>query len=95
MEVQGQAKGEGVDHLGPLEPRLASEVAIATTDMKRQDLNEIIKNLLKLYENKLEKPDHGKKYQECFDVHRIVPEQSYMEAYKKSVKKLEEVGISI
>jgi hypothetical protein len=95
IEVQGQAKGEGVDHLGPLEARLASEVAMVTTGMKRKDLNEIMRNLLRLYEDKLEKPDLGKKYQECFDVRKITPEQNYLETYKRSVKKLEEIGIHI
>jgi len=95
MEIQGQAKGAHTDHLGPLEARLASEVALATTGMKRRDLNEIVKDLLKLYEGALEKPDPGKKYQECFDVRKITPEQSYLELYKKSAKTLEDIGIEV
>jgi methylamine--corrinoid protein Co-methyltransferase len=95
IEVQGQAKGEHTDHLAPLEARLASEVAMATTGMKRDDLNEIVKELLKLYEDKLEKPDPGRKYQECFDIHKIAPAQSYLEAYKKSAKSLEDIGIRV
>jgi len=95
LEVQGQAKGEHIDHLGPLEARLASEVAHCTTGMRREELNEIVKDLLKLYEGRLEKPDPGKKYQECFDIHKMTADESYRELYKKAIGTLEDMGIKI
>lgn len=95
IEIQGLAQGRYADHLGPLEARLAAEVAYAVTGMKREDLNEILKELLKLYEDKLRNPDPGKKYQECFDVRRITPAQGYLELYKKAAKTLGDLGIKL
>ena len=95
IEIQGQAQGRYADHLGPLEARLAAEVAHAVAGMKREYVNEILKELLKLYEDKLRNPDPGKKYQECFDVRRIRPAQDYVELYKKAARKLGDLGIEI
>lgn len=83
-----------IEDLGTgLECRFGAEVANAASGMKRKVANDIVKELLKKYEDKLKNPPIGKQFQECYDPVKIKPRKSYLDLYKKAKKKLEGLGL--
>ena len=89
----GVAKATHVDHFTPMEPRFSSEVAHAVTGIPRKDANEIVNKLLAKYEAKLDNPPLGKKYEECWNIHRKTPHEDYVAFYKKIKKEISDLGI--
>lgn len=95
IEAAGVAKAIHKDHLTPLEPRFAAEVAHATaaTGMKREDANEIVNSLTSKYVDAIPNPPLGKKYQECFDMKTGKPSREYLDIYNRVKKELEDLGL--
>lgn len=89
----GVAKATKVDHFTPYEPKFSSEVAHAVPGMKRDEANHIVKKLLDKYEGRLENPPSGMKYDECWDVHRKMPNEEYATFYKNIKKEISGFGI--
>ncbi|MGB9617227.1 MAG: monomethylamine:corrinoid methyltransferase, partial [Desulfomonilaceae bacterium] len=79
----------------PMEARMACEsgLAVVKSHMKREDVNEIVKELLKQYESRISSPPLGKTFRECYDVKRKKPTQEYVELYEKIRKELQDLGI--
>lgn len=79
-----------------MEPRVACETGRAATKAhtKRENANEIVKELLKKYENRHGNPPLGKTFQECYDVKRKKPTQEYVDLYRKIKEELRELGVS-
>ncbi len=95
MYVMGAARNKYKDRFTPVEPRMACEVAYAVckSKMKRSDANEIVKGILKKYEDKIPNAPLGKLVQECYDLKGIRPSNEYLEIYKKVKKELRDLGI--
>jgi len=93
IEALGVATNKYEDRMTPMEPRFSAEVAHAVAGMKRNEANEIVKDLLTKYMDKIADPPLGKKYQECFDVKRGKPSEKYVEIYNKVKEKLEDLGV--
>jgi hypothetical protein len=98
VEVGGVAKATNMDHLTPIEPMFAGEVALAAADMgmTRKQANEIANELLPKYEDKI-KGDHslivGKKYQELYNMEAHRPSSEYVDFYHGMKKEMEKLGI--
>jgi methylamine--corrinoid protein Co-methyltransferase len=95
IEFGGVAKATHIDHFTPMEPRLASEVAHAVVGMTRKEANRIVKKLLAKYEGDMRNPPLGKKYAECWDIHRKTPNSDYVDFDKRMRKELINLGISL
>jgi len=95
IEAVGVGKAMHEDHLTPIEPRFAAEVAHATAaaGIKREDANDIVKHLESLYRDKLSNPPMGMKYQECFDVKTGKPSRRCLEIYDKVKRELGDLGL--
>jgi hypothetical protein len=93
IEFGGIAKAIKLDHLTPMEPRFASEVAHAVAGMTRAQANELVKVLLPKYKDRLPDPPLGKKFQECYDWGSIEPSQEYVELYGRIKDELTGYGI--
>jgi methylamine--corrinoid protein Co-methyltransferase len=93
FEFGGIAKASQVDYFTPMEPLLASKVGHAVAGMTRKEANEILKVLLPRYESKLEDPPLGKKFGECWDIHRKKPSEEYVSLYNNVRKELSDLGI--
>ena len=89
------ARNKYKDRTTPIEARMACEVgrSVAKIGMKREDANEIVKGLLNQYDGKIKDAPLGKKFQECYDVKRIVPTKEYLELYRNVRKRLGDLGI--
>ncbi len=79
IEFGGVAKAITLDHMTPMEPLFASEVAHAAAGLTRAEANEIVKKLVPKYVDQLPDPPKGKKFQECYDWDSIEPCQEYVE----------------
>ncbi|MEM2890826.1 MAG: monomethylamine:corrinoid methyltransferase [Candidatus Hadarchaeum sp.] len=51
--------------------------------------------MLKEHEGRIKEAPLGKKFQECYDIKRIVPIKEYTELYKKVKKKIVDLGVPI
>ncbi len=52
-----------------------------------------MKKLVKKYVDKMADPPVGKRYQECFDISRMVPSREYVGIYNTVKEELEDLGI--
>jgi methylamine--corrinoid protein Co-methyltransferase len=93
IEALGVATNKYEDRMTPMEPKFSAEVAHAVAGIKRNEANEIAKDLLAKYMDKIGDPPLGRKYQECFDVKRGKPSSEYVEIYSKVKGELEDLGV--
>jgi len=93
IEAGSAAKNVLIDHITPMEPLWASEVAHAVIGMKRAEASEIVNRLLPKYENNLDNPPKGKKYQECYDVKTSEPGRECIELYRRTKKEFAGYGL--
>jgi len=91
----GTAKATHVDHFSPIEPKFSSEVGHAVAGMTRTDVNEIVKQLMGKYEDRLATAPVGKKYCECWDIDKKLPNPEYMELYEDMKKEISDMGIPL
>ena len=52
-----------------------------------------MKRLLDTYEADLGNPPLGKKYEECWDIHRKTPHEAYVQLYDRVKKEIEGMGV--
>jgi len=93
IEFGGVAKAIKLDHLTPMEPMFASEVAHAAAGMTRAEANEMVNKLLPKYVDRLTNPPLGKKFQECYDWGSIEPCQEFVELYGRVKEELTGMGL--
>lgn len=93
IEAEGVCKATHVDHFTPMEPGFAGEVAYAAAGIKRSLANELVKELLSRYEEKIKDPPMGRKYQECYDVKTGKPCEEYRQLYSEIKRELEDLGL--
>jgi hypothetical protein len=79
----GLAKNVHTDHLTPWDPKFSVEIALASLGMKRDNANEIVKELLSKYESKIPDAPVGKSFQDLFDMETLEPGDEYRELYHK------------
>ncbi len=96
LYVIAAARNKHIDRTTPVEARMACEVGHSVVGMalKREDANEIAKEILKKYEGRIKDAPLGKKFQECYDAKRIQPTKEYTELYKSVKKELSNIGIN-
>jgi methylamine--corrinoid protein Co-methyltransferase len=93
IEFGGVGAARNIDHLTPMEPRFASEVAHAAAGMSRAEANEIVKKILPKYEDQLFDPPKGKSFQEVYDWGSIEPCQEYVDLYGRVKDELAGYGL--
>jgi methylamine--corrinoid protein Co-methyltransferase len=93
IEATGAAQSTHPDYLSPMEPLFAGEVGHAVAGMPRPDVNDIVLKLLQKYEDKLNAPPLGIKYQDCFDIASRRPGKEALEFYSQAREELAGWGI--
>jgi len=93
VESPGGAKNAVIDHLSPMISKWTAEVAHAAIGMKRTKANEIVNVLLPKYENNLDKPPEGKRYQDCYNIKTLEPSKEYRTLHEKAKKELTDYGL--
>ncbi|MFH1822063.1 MAG: monomethylamine:corrinoid methyltransferase [Methanobacteriota archaeon] len=81
------------DYASGLENKFAAEVTKASSGLKRSAANDIVKTFLPRYEDRLQRPDKGKSFRECYDIENLKPIKEWQEIYDKVWKELEDLGL--
>ena len=81
-------------HTG-LEDRFGAEVTEVFSNLKRGDANELAKNLIPKYEQKLPNPPDGKSFTECFNITNLQPSEEWSQIEKRVKKEIRELGIDL
>lgn len=89
------AKALKTDHQTPLEMKFSAEVIRAAPKIKRGEANEIVKRLLKMYEDNLPCAPEGKRYQDCFDIATGFAKVEYLEFYEKMKREIYQMGVPL
>jgi methylamine--corrinoid protein Co-methyltransferase len=78
-----------------LEGKFTGELtrAFAKSGFKRSDANDLVKKLVKKYEDKLKNPPKGKPFQECYDVKACKPSLEWIKIYENIRKELIDLGV--
>jgi methylamine--corrinoid protein Co-methyltransferase len=92
LEALGVYKNATVDLQTPQGPEFASEIAHAVPGMARKDANEIVKHLLSIYENRINHPPIGKRYQESYDVKTGRPFDHTRRLYQRMKREIASFG---
>lgn len=101
MAVGAHAYGPGpnsgmlLDHCTGMESRFRGEVAYAAAGIKREDANEMVKEINSLYNDIIEsrEPPLGKSFGECYDTETITPSKEYLDICEMVKKELEDLGL--
>ncbi|MCH8120105.1 MAG: monomethylamine:corrinoid methyltransferase [Planctomycetes bacterium] len=83
------------DYVTPMEMLGSVEINQACVGMSRTQGNELAKELLEKYEDKLDDAPIGTKYQDCYDIETGLPCREYVELYGQVVEELRAMGFGI
>lgn len=89
------AKNKYLDHCSGMEARMAAEAGHAASGMKREDANELIKEILKRYQDRIKDAPIGKSFRECYDLKTITPSSVYNSIYNTVIMDLKNLAFEI
>jgi methylamine--corrinoid protein Co-methyltransferase len=95
IEFGGVGAARNVDHLSPVEPRFATEVAHAAVGIGRAEANEIVKGLVACYADRLTDPPKGTPFQESHDMDSVQPCQEYVDLVGRMKDELRARGLRL
>ena len=81
------------DYITPMEMLGTVELAQACVGMKRDDASELVKMLLRKYEDTIDTAPVGKKYQECYDIDTGQSSQEYIDLYGEVKEEFRVLGV--
>jgi methylamine--corrinoid protein Co-methyltransferase len=84
-----------MDHITPMNGRWSAQIAHAVVGMKRDEANEIVKQLLTKYEDNLHSAPKGLKFWECYDMKTLKPFKEHEELYVAPRQELESYGVKL
>jgi methylamine--corrinoid protein Co-methyltransferase len=87
------AAGRYANHFTSLEQKFAAEVLKSSSGLKREHANEIVKEFIPRYEGRLQQPDKGKSFTECFDLKTLKPTKEWQEIYDRVWNELEDLEL--
>jgi methylamine--corrinoid protein Co-methyltransferase len=94
MSGVASAKGVITDKTTGMEARFMGECAHAVAGLPTEQTNEILDELVKMYEGDYKTADQGKFYYECYDTEKVVPTDEYLEVYDKACAALKSLGVN-
>jgi len=80
------------DYVTPMEMAGSVEINEACVGMSRPQGNELVRELLSKYENKVDSAPVGKRYQDCYDIGTGLPSQEYVDLYGEVKDELRVMG---
>lgn len=78
-----------------MEARIGAEAGhlIARQGIKREQANEMVKEILVKYEAQIEDAPIGKRFDECYDLETVQPTQEYLDLYERCKEVLSGLGL--
>jgi methylamine---corrinoid protein Co-methyltransferase len=89
------AGGKLTDYLTPLECGFCAEVAHAASGMELSKVNELAKEFIPRYEDRIKEPNIGKPVQEVWDLEKFQPMPEWDAIYKKVRKEAIDFGVPL
>ena len=86
---------KGMDKFTGLEERFFGKVGRACAGMKREDANDIAKQLVKKYEHRFDNPPLGKTFNECYDPESMKPSKEWLDIYNRVIEEMKDLGFSL
>lgn len=93
VQTPHPAKAVKVDGITPLEAKFGVEMAMAATQLSRDQSVELANQLLEKYESQIPNASSGSTYQECFEVTSGKPGKDYLRLYYEMKEELADMGI--
>jgi len=94
VQTTHPAKAVLNDYITPMEMKGSVEITEACVGMKRKQANDLARQLLAKYEDKIDTAPKGRKYQDCYDVATGTPCQEYVDLYGQIKDELGEMGFN-
>jgi len=89
------AGGKLNDYMTPLECRFTGEISHKASAIEPRKMNDVVKELLPLFEDTLKDPDVGMSFQEAYDVESLTPIPEWEEVYRRVKREVTEMGIPL
>ena len=89
------AGGKYANHLSPLECKFCAQVVKTAAGLTRRQANEMVKQIVPRYEDKLQAPEIGVPFWECYDVKSLTPAPEWRAMYEKVRGELIEMGLPL
>jgi len=78
-------------HSSGLEARLMGEVAHVACRLRREDANELVTRLVKMYRDRLKNPELGLEFSSLYDLETVKPREEVLAVYRDACRTVEEV----
>ena len=96
MEACHSAAGGSIPrHASGLDAKICGEVTHAVKGMKREEADELVKQLIPLYENDIENKPIGKPFEEVYNIDTIEPTAEWQGMYDEVCLHLSGMGIQL
>ena len=82
-------------HASGLDSKICGEVTHAVRGMKRDEVNEIVKQIIPLYVDDLDKNPIGQPFEEVYDIEKIVPTPEWQGMYDEVKEELIQLGLPL
>jgi methylamine--corrinoid protein Co-methyltransferase len=95
LDLVAVARSKHPEHASGMEGRIGAEAGhvVARQGMSREQVNEIVIQLLAEYEDQVEDAPAGKRFDECYDLTRVQPTQEYLDLYEQCKERLTRLGL--
>jgi methylamine--corrinoid protein Co-methyltransferase len=95
VQTPHPAKAVKADGITPLEAEFGVEMAVAATELNRDQANELVLKLLEKYESQIETAPTGSTYPECYDLTTGKPGDAYLQLYDGVKEELARMGVPL
>lgn len=91
----GAARSQHKNHSTGLESKSTAEIAKAAIGIKRSDVNEIAKEILPKYEDKVKAPPKGNSFLECYNPRTLEPSKEWAAIYERVQAEFRDLGVPL
>lgn len=95
IEASHSAGGAVPRHVSGLDAKICGEVAYAVRGMSREQADDLVTRLYKLYEPELEKKPIGQPFEEVYDVDNVEPTAEWQGTYDEVRNELIKMGLPL
>jgi methylamine--corrinoid protein Co-methyltransferase len=82
-------------HASGLDSKICAEVTHSVSGMTRAEVNEIVKQIIPLYVDDLDKKPIGKPFEEVYDVDNVEPTPEWQDMYDEVRQELVDFGLPL
>ena len=95
LNLLAVARNKHPEYASGMEARIGAEAGhvVAWQGMQREQVNELVKQLLAEYEDQIETAPLGKRFDECYDLTTVQPTQEYLDLYEERKVRLTKLGM--